>query len=784
MDLNVIYPTKLLSPEAGADEKNSGGGECGPEKPPAVLLETACQALSSLQKTESELGFICLELLNPEELAEQFGPECLGMILRHVETIGIEEFSRHFPPCRLHFAQPIGMQHCLLCFTLREKTRETIWEQYGLYSLGVNRAIKSLSPHPYRIAVGMAVIAADGERTDPNAMAARGFWAARKTAKTGPGASWAALYRAFRDIREERRIRMLYQPVIDLHNGSRIGWEALARGPETTFFQGPLELFEFSEKVGEARDLDHLCRCLAVEKAAGLAPDKRLFINLHPHCLHHPEYKLAEFIRRVRENNLENHQIILDISEKTGIAGTDRSWLLEKLEFYRASGFLLCLDDTGSGGASIAALTELRPDFIKLDHSTVKSIDTCTDKRILAESLVLLAEKIGAQVIAEGVERKEELSALSAIGVYGGQGFYFAEPGPDFGPIDAKITVRPLAIDTQKDEWQDASPIRDLAKEATRADIKTPISQVKKQLGEDSPMKSVVITQTEKPVGLLMSYSLDSHLSSMYGPSLYYHRPVSAIMDKHPLIAESSELVERVAKRAMNREARKVYDDIIVTEKGRLLGTVSVQDMMDVLAKVQVELAKGANPLTGLPGNVMIEMEINRRKKKKIRSSFLYLDLDNFKVYNDVYGFQKGDSVLKMTARVMKQAASKAGAASNFIGHIGGDDFILITDPRHAEAAAQTITELFAEQIPGMYNEADQRRGYIIGVSRDGREGRFPFISVSIGIIDCTFEHPISLEDLSERAANVKKYAKSRPGNVYVKDRRPALGSAPKQPVS
>jgi diguanylate cyclase (GGDEF)-like protein len=180
----------------------------------------------------------------------------------------------------------------------------------------------------------------------------------------------------------------------------------------------------------------------------------------------------------------------------------------------------------------------------------------------------------------------------------------------------------------------------------------------------------------------------------------------------------------------------------------------------------------------------MIEMEINRRKKKKIRSSFLYLDLDNFKVYNDVYGFQKGDSVLKMTARVMKQAASKAGAASNFIGHIGGDDFILITDPRHAEAAAQTITELFAEQIPGMYNEADQRRGYIIGVSRDGREGRFPFISVSIGIIDCTFEHPISLEDLSERAANVKKYAKSRPGNVYVKDRRPALGSAPKQPVS
>jgi diguanylate cyclase (GGDEF)-like protein len=210
------------------------------------------------------------------------------------------------------------------------------------------------------------------------------------------------------------------------------------------------------------------------------------------------------------------------------------------------------------------------------------------------------------------------------------------------------------------------------------------------------------------------------------------------------------------------------------------MGTVSVQNMMDAMAKVQVELAKGANPLTGLPGNVMIEMEIQRREKQKILSSFLYLDLDNFKVYNDVYGFRNGDRVLKMTARILKNAVAREGADSDFIGHIGGDDFFIVTDPAHAEPVARTITQCFSAEIPGMYNETDRQCGYILGVSRDGREGRFPFISVSIGIIDCTFEHPFSLEELSERAADIKKYAKSQTGNIYLKDRRPALGATPK----
>jgi diguanylate cyclase (GGDEF)-like protein len=589
---------------------------------------------------------------------------------------------------------------------------------------------------------------------------------------------------AFGRIIEEQCIHPVYQPVFELHNGRLIGWEAFARGPEESPLQMPKELFSFSEAAGACLELDHLCRSMAVISAAGLPPDQRLFINLHSQSLLDPGFKLAQFLRLVAEKGLETYQIVFEASEG-GLAATEATAILaEAFSTFHDNGISLAISNVGAQGACLSILSRLRPDLIKLDRCLVENIDNDAAARLTTENLLLLSEKIGALMIAEGIERKEELQTLSELGFYGGQGYFLAEPCHKPGSVGPRNLPDSHARSEQKIDWREASPIRNLVKSATLVDHKTPISEVKKKIGEESPMKSVVVTQSGMPVGLVMRYSLDSHLSSLYGPSLYYHRPVSMIMDGRPLIAPGRELVEAVAKKAMNREAEHVYDDIIVVEDGRLLGTVSVQNMMDALAKLQLELAKGANPLTGLPGNVMIEMEITKRKTKKIHSSFLYLDLDNFKVYNDVYGFRQGDGTLKMTAQVIKQAVTEEGGPSDFIGHIGGDDFVIITTPRNATAVASRITDLFSAEIPAMYNDFDRERGYIKGVSRDGREGRFPFISVSVAIIDCTFEYPLSMEELSHRAANVKKYAKSKPGNVHVRDRRPPLGSLPKDPLA
>jgi diguanylate cyclase (GGDEF)-like protein len=250
-------------------------------------------------------------------------------------------------------------------------------------------------------------------------------------------------------------------------------------------------------------------------------------------------------------------------------------------------------------------------------------------------------------------------------------------------------------------------------------------------------------------------------------------------MDTTPLVVDADCSVETVAKQAMNRDSEKIYDDIIVIDQaGVLLGIVSVQKMLDTLAQVHVELAKGSNPLTGLPGNVSIEMEISLRAKNQTPSSLIYVDLDNFKVYNDVYGFANGDRVILLTSKVLREAVNDCDPTA-FLGHVGGDDFMVISAPEAADCIGERVVKAFEREAPAMYNEQDRDAGFVLAKGRDGVMAKFPFVSLSVGVVDCLFTYPFSSEELSRRTAEVKKFAKSRPGNSYVRDRRSALGAHP-----
>ena len=274
-----------------------------------------------------------------------------------------------------------------------------------------------------------------------------------------------------------------------------------------------------------------------------------------------------------------------------------------------------------------------------------------------------------------------------------------------------------------------------------------------------------------------MSYNLDRCLAHRFGISLYFDKPVTKIMNHAPLVTEADQAVEDVARLAMARSPQEIYDDIIVTDQGEYKGMVSVQKLLDHLALAQLELAKGANPLTGLPGNLAIEREIDRRIREKSPSSLIYIDLDNFKVYNDTYGFQKGDSIILLTAAALRATAQMGCGRNCFIGHVGGDDFVAICSHENAEEFGQAVIDYFKERVPDNYPEEDRKAGKIRAVGRDGIRRDYSFVSLSVGIIDFQFDQPFSLEELSDRAAKVKKYAKSIEGNSCVRDRRSPLGA-------
>lgn len=187
---------------------------------------------------------------------------------------------------------------------------------------------------------------------------------------------------------------------------------------------------------------------------------------------------------------------------------------------------------------------------------------------------------------------------------------------------------------------------------------------------------------------------------------------------------------------------------------------------------VRIYRNRGVNPLTGLCGNIEIQSELNHRLAKHTQLAFIYCDLDNFKSYNDVYGFAKGDSVLRLTADIIRDSVRHEGNHDDFIGHIGGDDFIVITSWDKYEGICKRIIEDFDTKILFLYNETDRKNKYIVSNDRHGQERKFPIISISLAVVTNEFNNYDNHLKIAEIAAEVKKYVKSLSGSNYLKDRR------------
>lgn len=593
---------------------------------------------------------------------------------------------------------------------------------------------------------------------------------ARRMAQGAMNLEGVKLSALFRSILRQGQIRVLYQPIYDFKSGSVMAWEALARGPQGSDLESPAMLFDFAEQFGHLFDLEQACRGKALENVGLLAPGQRLFLNIHPRTVVDQAFAPGKTLELLQRHGLQPDNIVFEITERHSIK--DFTLFHKTLDHYRAQGFRIAVDDAGTGYSGLSTIAALQPDFIKVDMSLVRDMDKDPVRRALMETMVTLADRIGSEIIAEGIESKGEAQALIETGVHYGQGYFLSRP--NFPKSETPINIKELTPIGHDNLGRLACsiPIGQLAQQAVSVTPRTPVQSVQRIFAMNPALTGVVVEDDGRPVGLVMGYSLDRHLASLYGRALYAEKPVSVIMDPSPMIVDEREPVESVAKNANTRAMLKAYDEVIVTRGGLLLGVVTVQKMLTTLAQVQVEMAKGTNPLTGIPGNVALEKEIESRMRRGKPFCMLYADLDYFKVYNDVYGFKDGDLVILLLGRIMAWAVARHGQVGDFLAHIGGDDFVAIASPETAERVCLAVTRCFKRLIPYHYHPKDRELGWIKGKARDGVEQRFPLISVSIGIVDCA--GPCCLQTLGEKAAQIKSYAKSIPGNVFVRDRRSA----------
>ena len=203
----------------------------------------------------------------------------------------------------------------------------------------------------------------------------------------------------------------------------------------------------------------------------------------------------------------------------------------------------------------------------------------------------------------------------------------------------------------------------------------------------------------------------------------------------------------------------------------------------ELLARVRMILrrtAQGleANPLTRLPGNISIQQELQARIADKQPFAVLYLDLDKFKAFNDRYGFERGDEAIHKTAEILITTIKRLGNADDFIGHIGGDDFVAVTTPDRAERIAQEIIQAFDAMSPTLYDEEDRRRGVVIAKDRKGQTQQFGFLTISIAVVSSEGRQLTHVAQIGELGAELKSYAKTFDKSVCVKDRRGDQSSA------
>ena len=208
-------------------------------------------------------------------------------------------------------------------------------------------------------------------------------------------------------------------------------------------------------------------------------------------------------------------------------------------------------------------------------------------------------------------------------------------------------------------------------------------------------------------------------------------------------------------------------------------------DPIELLARVKMILRRtartlDANPLTKLPGNVSILEELQARLDKGQPMAVCYVDLDQFKAFNDTYGFERGDELIKAAARILLATLQELGTRGDFLGHIGGDDFVLVTQPSVVDWICRKIVTEFKKTAPDFYNETDRKRGYIQAVDRDGKPRQFPLMTISIAVVT-NEQRPLKrVAEIAQIGAELKEWVKKQEKTRWVKDRR---GDDPSKPL-
>lgn len=571
----------------------------------------------------------------------------------------------------------------------------------------------------------------------------------------------------FNKILLDKLITPYFQPIYDLSTGEIYGHEALSRGPKHSTLFSPDPLFSIAQKEGRLHELELLCREKALSQFSALSLKGRLFLNVSASLLASPYHESGMTLAILNGLGLNQNDIVIELSEKYPY---DHNGLpRNSVEHYRGMGFKVAIDDLGVGYSGLQLWSQLRPDTVKVDRHFIQDIDKDEIKREFVRSILTISQSLNCELIAEGIETKQELDQLIEMGITLGQGYFLGRPTDTPSFSTNHYLVQQAKRRTQF-QINHSETVQTLCKVTPYLTEKSLLEDASQCFNKHKHLSAIpILNHLEQPIGVVRKHQLHELFSSPYGRALYEQKSISYLLSTNVLIVEHNVSLASVSTQITNKNAESVSNEIIVTQEGKYLGTGHLRDLLKRITELKIQSATYSNPLTLLPGNVPIHREVSRRLLAQQDFHVAYFDLNDFKPFNDFFGYSKGDDVIQLLGNIIKDCVSPD---NNFIGHIGGDDFVVIFGETNWQQECHNILNRFKQEVSPFYSSEMQQEGGIWTKDRQGEMRFHAILSLSIGIVKpnptlCSNHHQVA-----EMATQAKKSAKQRGGNnLYIQPR-------------
>jgi len=551
-------------------------------------------------------------------------------------------------------------------------------------------------------------------------------------------------------------VQMHFQPIVDFaQNGAIFGYEVLCRmkDPNGRLLNGE-EAFKLARQVNRAAELDLVCQRLAlIGKARDIPPGVPVFINVLPRTILQDGW-LPPLLETLGQLGIDRRDVVIEIVESEEVSP---DLLAEHCDKIRTHGLRIALDDMGSGFNGLRTLAAVRADFIKIDRAIVHEAQGSRVRTVLLEAIVSMAQRLGCTVVAEGLERIEDITFCQDMGLMYAQGYYFSKPQKT--PV-REVNPLPARDESHRSPVQDEFRLSEFVNMGLTMELNLPIEEARRLFRLHSDVAVAVVLDGQRPLGLLRRGKVFSSRTHSLGSLC---EPLSKMV--------SSRASSAMISRSLYLERGEGEPWVLVSEEGNYLGMLQPLEIMAQLISRKSSSAS-LHPLSQLTTGPTLRQSLDISLRNNPNTQLVYIDLDHFKAYNDRYGFIRGDAMIRLLAEILRLLFH--GQTGLLLGHIGGDDFVLILDrqkPGLVQALLDCISR-FQSLAAHLYDSSDLERGFF--TTEDGLD--HPVASISIAVVNGKQGRLINSVAAAERAAMLKKIGKATLGSIIVVE-----GSPPQQ---